>query len=144
VVNAVDITRLPPKSEHPHGLSERDFDELFTTARPVIFAFHGYPWPIHRLTYRRANHANIHVRGYKEGGTITTPFDMTVMNELDRFHLVTDAIDRLPQTGDKGIHPKEKLRDKLTDHEQHIDKLGQDLPEVRNWRWTVNDASTGA
>jgi xylulose-5-phosphate/fructose-6-phosphate phosphoketolase len=144
VVNVVDLMRLQPKSEHPHGMSDRDFDELFTTDKPVVFAFHAYPWLVHRLTYRRANHANIHVRGYKEEGTITTPFDMTVMNELDRFHLVMDAIDRLPKTSDKGLYLKEKLRDKLIDHKQYIDKYGQDLPEVRSWRWTVNDASARA
>ncbi len=109
VVNIVDLMKLQPQSEHPHGLSDTDFDELFTRDKPVIFAFHAYQWLIHRLTYRRTNHDNFHVRGYKEEDTITTPFDMTVMNELDRFHLVMDAIDRLPQTGDKGIYLKQQL-----------------------------------
>ena len=113
VVNVVDLMKLQPNTEHPHGLSDTDFDELFTKDKPVIFAFHAYPWLIHRLTYRRTNHDNIHVRGYKEEGTITTPFDMTVLNDLDRFHLVMDTIDRLPQTGDKGIYLKQQLKDKL-------------------------------
>jgi xylulose-5-phosphate/fructose-6-phosphate phosphoketolase len=112
-----------------------DFDALFTKDKPVIFAFHAYPSLIHRLTYRRTNHDNIHVRGYKEEGTITTPFDMTVLNDLDRFHLVMDTIDRLPQTGDQGSYLKQRLKDKLFEHKQHIDKYGEDLPEIRHWRW---------
>lgn len=136
VVNVVDLFKLEPQTEHPHGLSDKDFDELFTKDKPVIFAFHAYPWLIHRLTYRRTNHSNIHVRGYKEEGTITTPFDMTVMNELDRFHLVMDAIDRLPQTGDKGIYLKQQLKDKLIEHKQYISKYGEDMPEVRDWKWS--------
>jgi xylulose-5-phosphate/fructose-6-phosphate phosphoketolase len=135
VVNVVDLMKLQPQSEHPHGLSDIDFDELFTKDKPVIFAFHAYPWLIHRLTYRRTNHDNIHVRGYKEEGTITTPFDMTVLNELDRWHLVMDAIDRLPQTGDKGVYLKQQLKDKLIEHHEYICKNGQDLPEIRNWKW---------
>ncbi|HVB15609.1 MAG TPA: phosphoketolase family protein, partial [Stellaceae bacterium] len=135
VVNVVDLMKLQPQSEHPHGLSDRDFDELFTRDRPVIFAFHGYPWLIHRLTYRRTNHGNVHVRGYKEEGTITTPFDMTVLNDLDRFHLAIDAIDRLPQIGPQGVYLKQRLEDKLIEHKQYIDLHGQDMPEVRNWRW---------
>jgi len=135
VVNVVDLMKLQPQGEHPHGLSDTDFDRLFTTDKPVIFAFHAYPWSIHRLTYRRTNHHNIHVRGYKEEGTITTPFDMTVLNDLDRFHLVMDTIDRLPQTGDKGIYLKQQLKDKLIEHRRYIEKNGQDLPEIRNWKW---------
>jgi len=135
VVNVVDLMKLQPESEHPHGLSDTDFDRLFTTDKPVIFAFHAYPWSIHRLTYRRTNHYNIHVRGYKEEGTITTPFDMTVLNEIDRFHLVMDTIDRVPQTGDRGLRLKQRLKDKLIEHRHYIVKNGQDLPEIRNWKW---------
>jgi xylulose-5-phosphate/fructose-6-phosphate phosphoketolase len=138
VVNVVDLMKLQPASEHPHGLSDADFDSLFTKDKPVIFAFHAYPWLIHRLTYRRTNHDNFHVRGYKEEGTITTPFDMTVLNDMDRFHLVMDTIDRLPQTGDAGSRLKQILWDKLVEHRQYIDANGQDMPEIRNWRWTVS------
>jgi len=139
VVNVVDLMKLEPQREHPHGLGDVDFDELFTKDKPVIFAFHAYPWLIHRLTYRRTNHRNIHVRGYKEEGTITTPFDMTVLNDLDRFHLAMDAIDRLPQTGDAGVYLKQQLKDKLVEHRQYIDANGQDLPEVRNWKWSKTE-----
>jgi xylulose-5-phosphate/fructose-6-phosphate phosphoketolase len=135
VVNVVDLMKLQPQSEHPHGLADSAFDALFTTNKPIIFAFHAYPWLIHRLTYRRTNHANLHVRGYKEEGTITTPFDMTVLNDLDRFHLVMDVIDRVPQTGCKGKHLQQQLRNKLIEHKSYIDQFGQDMPEVRNWRW---------
>ena len=137
VVNIVDLMKLQPQSEHPHGLSDVEFDELFTTDKPVIFAFHAYPSLVHKLTYRRTNHSNIHVRGYKEEGTVTTPFDMTVLNDLDRFHLVMDTIDRLPQTGSKGAALKQQLRDKLIMHKDYIGKNGEDLPEVRCWQWKV-------
>jgi xylulose-5-phosphate/fructose-6-phosphate phosphoketolase len=139
VVNVVDLMRLQPRSEHPHGLSDTDFDDLFTTNKPVIFAFHAYPWSIHRLTYRRTNHENIHVRGYKEEGTITTPFDMTVLNDLDRFHLVMDVIDRVPEVGEKGVYLKQQLKDKLIEHKHYIDLNGRDMPEVREWRWKGAD-----
>jgi xylulose-5-phosphate/fructose-6-phosphate phosphoketolase len=135
VVNVVDLMKLQPQTEHPHGLSEKDFDSLFTTDKPIIFAFHGYPWLIHRLTYRRTNHANLHVRGYKEEGTITTPFDMAVLNDLDRFHLVGDTIDRLPQLHGRGDYLKQELQDKLIAHKQYITTYGEDMPEIRNWRW---------
>lgn len=135
VINVVDLLKLERKSEHPHGLDDQDFDALFTKNTPVIFAFHGYPWLIHRLTYNRTNNHNIHVRGYKEEGTITTAFDMTVLNEMDRFHLVIDAIDRLPQTGSKGVYLKQKLQDKLIEHKQYIDVNGKDMPEILEWKW---------
>jgi xylulose-5-phosphate/fructose-6-phosphate phosphoketolase len=135
VVNVVDLMKLQPQSEHPHGLRDEVFDALFTRDKPVIFAFHAYPWLIHRLTYRRTNHDNFHVRGYKEEGTITTPFDMTVLNELDRFHLVMDTIDRLPQTGAAGAALKVRLAAKLVEHRAYIREHGQDLPEIRDWRW---------
>ena len=135
VVNVVDLMKLQPPNEHRHGLSEVDFDDLFTRDKPVIFAYHAYPWLIHRLTYRRTNHDNIHVRGYKEEGTITTPFDMTVLNHLDRFHLVMDVIDRLPQSGDKGIYLKQQLKNKLIEHKQYIAREGRGMPEIRNWEW---------
>jgi xylulose-5-phosphate/fructose-6-phosphate phosphoketolase len=137
VVNVVDLCRLMPHAEHPHGLDDRAFDELFTRDKPVIFAFHAYPWLIHRLTYRRANHANIHVRGYKEEGTITTAFDMTVLNDIDRFHLAMDAVDRLPQTGERGLSLKRALQARLVEHKRYIDANGQDLPEIRNWAWSA-------
>ncbi len=136
VINVVDLLKLERQSEHPHGLSDRDFDSLFTKNKPVVFAFHGYPWLIHRLTYNRTNNSNIHVRGYKEEGTITTSFDMTVLNDMDRFHLVIDVIDRLPQTGSKGTYLKQKLQDKLIEHKHYINKNGEDMPEIRNWKWT--------
>ena len=137
VINVVDLMKLQPQSEHPHGLSDVQFDELFTTDKPVIFAFHAYPWLIHRLTYRRSNHANIHVRGYKEEGTITTPFDMTVLNDLDRFHLAMDVIDRVPSTGTPGLYLKQRLENKLIEHRRYINANGLDMPEVRDWRWQL-------
>jgi xylulose-5-phosphate/fructose-6-phosphate phosphoketolase len=135
MINVVDLMRLQPASEHPHGLDDNDFDTLFTKNKPVIFAYHGYPWLIHRLTYRRHNHDNLHVRGYKEEGTITTPFDMTVLNQMDRFNLVMDAVDRLPQLGGKAAYIKQACRDKLIEHKQYIYKFGEDMPEIRNWKW---------
>ncbi|MCG6987763.1 MAG: phosphoketolase, partial [Gemmatimonadetes bacterium] len=120
---------------HPHGLSERDFDGLFTTDRPIVFAFHGYPWLIHRLTYRRTNHKNLHVRGYKEEGTTTTPFDMVVRNDMDRFHLVQDVIDRVPGLGVRFAHVRQHMADKLVEHREYTRKYGEDMPEVRDWRW---------
>lgn len=135
VVNVVDLMKLQPALEHPHGLSDEDFDALFTRDKPIIFAFHGYPSLVHQLTYRRTNHHNLHVRGYKEEGTITTTFDMTVLNDLDRFHLVMDTIDRVPQTGDKGITLKKQLIDKLQEHYVYIRHHGLDMPEIRNWKW---------
>ena len=135
VINVVDLMRLQPDGEHPHGLSDRDFDGLFTVDRPVIFAYHGYPWLIHRLAYRRTNHKNIHVRGYKEEGTTTTPFDMVVKNDLDRFHLVQDVIDRVPKLGSRAAHVRQKMADRLVEHRRYIAKHGDDMPEVRDWRW---------
>ncbi len=135
VVNVVDLMTLQPSSEHPHGLSDREFDSIFTCNKPVVFAFHGYPWLIHRLTYRRTNHDNVHVRGYKEEGTTTTPFDMTVLNDLDRFHLAGDVVDRVPRLRDLASHFKQSLRDKLIEHKRYIMKHGDDMPEVRDWKW---------
>jgi xylulose-5-phosphate/fructose-6-phosphate phosphoketolase len=141
VINVVDLMRLQPATEHPHGLSDKDFDTLFTRDKPIVFAYHGYPWLIHRLCYRRTNHANMHVRGYKEEGTISTPFDMAVMNELDRFHLVGDVIDRQPHLGSLGAYAKQDVRDRLIAHRQYITKYGQDMPEVRDWKWKPITAS---
>lgn len=135
VVNVVDLMKLQPHTEHPHGLTDMAFDALFTRDRPVVFAFHAYPRLVHQLTYRRANHDNIHVHGYKEEGTITTPFDMTVLNEIDRFHLAMDVIDRLPQTGERGRYLRRQLEDKLAAHRQYIVRHGEDMPEIRNWTW---------
>jgi xylulose-5-phosphate/fructose-6-phosphate phosphoketolase len=135
VINVVDLMTIQPSTEHPHGLSDHDFDSLFTADKPVIFAYHGYPWLIHRLTYRRRNHDNLHVRGYKEEGTTTTPFDMTVLNDLDRFHLASDAVDRVPKLQRVGGHFKQYLRNKLVEHKEYIRVHGEDLPEIRDWKW---------
>jgi xylulose-5-phosphate/fructose-6-phosphate phosphoketolase len=135
VVNVVDLMTIQPSTEHPHGLSDLDFDSMFTVDKPIIFAYHGYPWLIHRLTYRRHNHDNLHVRGYKEEGTTTTPFDMTVLNDLDRFHLAGDVVDRVPRLQSVGGHFKQLLRNKLVEHKQYIRERGDDLPEIRDWTW---------
>jgi len=135
VINVVNLMKLQPEREHPHGLSDRDFDTLFTKDKPIVFAFHGYPWLIHRLTYRRTNHKNLHVRGYKEEGTTTTPFDMVVLNEMDRFHLVQDVIDRLPQLGSRAAYAKQRIRNALIEHRQYINERGEDHPSVLGWRW---------
>jgi xylulose-5-phosphate/fructose-6-phosphate phosphoketolase len=139
VINVVDLMKLQPASEHPHGLDDFDFDVLFTKDKPVIFAYHGYPWLIHRLTYRRTNHHNIHVRGYKEEGTTTTPFDMCVLNDLDRFHLFQDVIDRVPHIGASGAYEKQMVRDKLIEHREYVRTHGEDMPEIREWKWSRKD-----
>lgn len=135
VINIVNLMKLQQQNEHPHGLPDKEFDTLFTTDKPIIFAFHGYPWLIHRLTYRRTNHRNLHVRGYKEEGTTTTPFDMVVRNDLDRYHLVEDVIDRVPKLGYHAAYVKQAMRDRLIEHKEYIAKYGEDLPEIRNWKW---------
>ncbi len=135
VINVVDLMALQPESEHPHGFCDKDFDDLFTKNKPIIFAFHGYPLLIHRLTYRRTNHSQLHVRGYKGKGTTTTPFDMVVLNDLDRFHLVSDVIDRVPGLGSKAAYTKQYIRDKLIDHKAYISQHGEDMPEIRDWKW---------
>jgi xylulose-5-phosphate/fructose-6-phosphate phosphoketolase len=136
VVNVVDLMTLQPMTEHSHGLTDEEFDSLFTTDKPIIFAFHGYPWLIHRLTYRRTNHKNLHVRGYKEEGTTTTPFDMTVLNDIDRFHLVEDVIDRVPKLAGSAAHVKQEMRDKRLEHTAYICRYGDDMPEIRDWKWS--------
>jgi xylulose-5-phosphate/fructose-6-phosphate phosphoketolase len=135
VVNVVDLMTLQPKAQHPHGLTDEDFDAPFTAGKPVIFAYHGYPSLIHRLVYKRTNHGNFHVRGFMEEGTTTTPFDMVVRNRLDRFHLVADVIDRVPGLGARAVYVKQAMRDKLIEHEHYIVRVGKDMPEVADWRW---------
>jgi xylulose-5-phosphate/fructose-6-phosphate phosphoketolase len=135
VVNVIDLMTLQPQSEHPHGLSDHDFDAVFTTDRPIVFAYHGYPWLIHRLTYRRTNHDNLHVRGYKEEGTTTTPFDMCVLNEIDRFSLVCDVLDRLPHLGHRAAYVRQAMRDKHIEHNQYVCEHGVDMPDVLEWTW---------
>lgn len=135
VINVVDLMTLQPKEEHPHGLTDKDFDALFTRDRPILFAYHGYPWLIHRLAYRRANHGNLHVRGYKEEGTTTTPFDMVVLNDLDRFHLVSDVMDRVPKMRTRAPHIKQAMRDRLVEHKNYIRHHGEDMPQIRDWKW---------
>ena len=135
VINVVDLMTLQPREEHPHGLSDEDFDSLFTRDRPIVFAYHGYPFLIHRLTYRRTNHGNLHVRGYKEEGTTTTPFDMVVRNDLDRFHLVADVIDRVPRLGPSAAHVKQLMHYRRIEHREYIQKHGEDMPEIRDWEW---------
>ncbi|MGA8006839.1 MAG: phosphoketolase family protein, partial [Burkholderiales bacterium] len=141
VVNVVDLMRLQPQSEHPNGLPDADFDAIFTLDKPIIFAFHGYPWLIHRLTYRRANHRNLHVRGYKEEGTTTTPFDMTVLNNLDRYDLVCDVMDRVPSVGARAAYVKQAMRDKLAEHRAWVVERGEDMPQIRDWRWRAPKAT---
>jgi len=143
VVNVVDLMTLQPATEHPHGLTDHDFDSLFTTDKPVVFAFHGYPWLIHRLSYRRTNHDNMHVRGYKEEGTTTTPFDMTVRNEIDRYHLAMDVIDRVPRLQNLAAHQKQAFRDKLIEHKLYISRHGDDMPEIKDWQWPGAHADSG-
>jgi xylulose-5-phosphate/fructose-6-phosphate phosphoketolase len=143
VVNVVDLMTLQPSTEHPHGLTDRDFDSLFTTNKPVVFAFHGYPWLIHRLAYRRKNHENMHVRGYREEGTTTTPFDMTVRNELDRYHLAMDVIDRVPRLQNIAAHQKQAFHDKLIEHKLYICRYGDDMPEIKDWKWPGTHADSG-
>jgi xylulose-5-phosphate/fructose-6-phosphate phosphoketolase len=135
VVNVVDLMTLQTSEEHPHGLSDREFNSVFTADKPVIFAFHGYPSLVHRLTYRRANHANFHVHGYREEGTTTTPFDMTVLNGVDRFHLAGDAVDRVPRLRQIGAHFQQQMRNLLVKHKEYICEHGDDLPEIRDWKW---------
>jgi xylulose-5-phosphate/fructose-6-phosphate phosphoketolase len=140
VINVVDLMVLYPQSVHPHGLSDKEFDILFTTDKPIIFAYHGYPSLIHKLTYRRTNHDNLHVHGFKEEGTTTTPFDMAVLNELDRFHLAKDVIDRVPDLGPSGAYLAQFIRDKLLEHQHYIRQHGEDMPEILNWKWGANGA----
>ena len=138
MVNVVNLMKLQPDNAHPNGLTDRDFDDIFTRDKPIIFAYHGYPWLIHRLTYRRTNHHNLHVRGYKEEGTTSTPFDITVMNDIDRFHLVGDVVDRVPKLRNQAVYLKQFVRDKLIDHKHYINQYGEDMPEIRDWQWSTD------
>jgi xylulose-5-phosphate/fructose-6-phosphate phosphoketolase len=138
MVNVVNLMKLQPDHAHPNGLTDRDFDDIFTRDKPIIFAYHGYPWLIHRLTYRRTNHHNLHVRGYKEEGTTSTPFDITVMNDIDRFHLVGDVVDRVPKLRNQAVYLKQFVRDKLIDHKHYINQYGEDMPEIRDWQWPAD------
>ena len=142
VVNVVDLMRLQHESEHPHGLSDREFDALFTASKPVIFAYHGYPWLIHRLTYRRTNHDGLHVRGYKEEGTTTTPFDMVMLNDMDRFHLVMDVIDRVPGLGERAATLRQHMTDERLRHRAYTREVGDDPPDVRDWKWPGGGPAT--
>jgi xylulose-5-phosphate/fructose-6-phosphate phosphoketolase len=142
VVNVVDLMTLQPRDEHPHGLAERDFDGLFTRDKPVIFAYHGYPYLIHRLTYSRANHDNMHVRGFQEEGTTTTPFDMVVLNELDRFHLAIEAIERVPGLGIRAAEVKQQFQAKLLEHRRYVREHGEDMPEIQQWSWPYAKAAS--
>ena len=143
VVNVVDLMTLQPREQHPHGLSDRDFDSLFTREKPVIFAYHGYPYLIHRLTYNRTNHAGMHVRGFAEEGTTTTPFDMVVLNELDRYHLAIEAIERVPGLVTKAAHVKQQFRDALIEHARYVREHGEDMPQIRDWVWPKNADGPG-
>jgi xylulose-5-phosphate/fructose-6-phosphate phosphoketolase len=143
VINVVNLMKLQPQSEHPHGLPDGEFNALFTTDKPIVFAFHGYPSLIHRLTYRRKNHSNLHVRGYKEEGSTTTPFDMCVLNDLDRFHLVSDVIDRVPKAGARAAYAQQAIREKLLEHKQYIARYGDDMPEITGWKWGGGAAISG-
>ena len=134
-INVVDLMTLQPQEEHPHGLSSEEFVSLFRSDKPILFAYHGYPWLIHRLTYRRSSHSNLHVRGYKEEGTTTTPFDMVVLNTLDRFHLVMDVANQVPKLAAQAAHIKQRMRDKLNQHTQYIHEHGEDMPEISDWKW---------
>jgi xylulose-5-phosphate/fructose-6-phosphate phosphoketolase len=136
MVNVVDLMRLQPESEHPHGLTDRMFDAIFTTDKPIIFAYHGYPWLIHRLTYQRRSHDNMHVRGYREEGTTTTPFDMVVRNQMDRYNLVAHVIERVPKLGASAAYVLQRMRDKLIEHRHYVQEVGDDMPEVKDWTWS--------
>jgi xylulose-5-phosphate/fructose-6-phosphate phosphoketolase len=143
VINVVNLMKLQPTSEHPHGLTDHEFDVLFTKDKPVVFAFHGYPWLIHRLTYRRTNHKNIHVRGYKEEGTTTTPFDMCVLNQLDRFNLVKDVVERVPKLGERAAYVTQAINEKLIDHKHYVAEHGDDMPEINGWKWGQKGSAAG-